>query len=67
MESYDFSRKTIVPFCTSGGNGIGSSADRLEELTDGAQWVEGERFSGGASRDEIVDWVNNLGLNIIAE
>ena len=26
MESYDFSGKTIVPFCTSGGSGIGSSA-----------------------------------------
>ena len=24
MESYDFSGKTIVPFCTSGGSGIGS-------------------------------------------
>lgn len=67
MESYDFSGKTIVPFCTSGGSGIGSSAEKLAELTDGAQWVEGERFSGSASRDEIIEWVNGLGLNITAE
>lgn len=67
MESYDFSGKTIVPFCTSGGSGIGSSAENLAELTDGAQWVEGERFSGSASRDEIIEWVNGLGLNITAE
>jgi len=26
VESYDFSGKTIVPFCTSGGSGVGSSA-----------------------------------------
>lgn len=62
MESYDFSGKTIVPFCTSGGSGIGSSAERLAELTEGAQWAEGERFSGSVSRDEIADWVNSLGL-----
>lgn len=67
MERYDFSGKTIVPFCTSGGSGIGSTAEKLAELTEGAQWVEGERFSGSASRDEIADWVNGLGLNITAE
>ena len=33
MESYDFSGKTIVPFCTSGGSGMGSSASNLEQLT----------------------------------
>lgn len=62
MESYDFSGKMIVPFCTSGGSGIGSSAERLAELTEGAQWADGERFGGSVSRDEISDWVNSLGL-----
>lgn len=62
MESYDFSGKMIVPFCTSGGSGIGSSAEKLAELTEGAQWAAGERFSGSVSRDEIADWVNSLGL-----
>lgn len=62
MESYDFSGKMIVPFCTSGGSGIGSSAERLAELTEGAQWADGERFGGSVSRDEIADWVNSLGL-----
>lgn len=62
MESYDFSGKMIVPFCTSGGSGIGSSAERLAELTEGAQLADGERFSGSVSRDEIADWVNSLGL-----
>lgn len=32
MESYDFSGKTIVPFCTSGGSGIGASARNLHDL-----------------------------------
>ncbi len=62
MESYDFSGKTIVPFCTSGGSGIGSSADNLEKLTSGAEWVSGQRFNGSESQDEVMEWVNGLGL-----
>lgn len=46
MESYDFFGKTIVPFCTSGGSGIGSSASNLEELANGATWLDGQRLNG---------------------
>lgn len=63
VESYDFSGKTIVPFCTSGGSGMGSSAANLEELTNGAQWIPGQRLSGSDSRDTVMEWVNGLGLN----
>ena len=51
MESYDFSGKTIVPFCTSGGSGIGSSASNLERLTSGATWLDGRRLNGSDSQD----------------
>ena len=67
VEKYDFSGKTIVPFCTSGGSGVGSSATNLEALTDGATWLDGTRLNGGSSHETIVDWVNGLGLNIKAE
>ena len=63
VESYDFSGKTIVPFCTSGGSGMGSSAVNLEELTNGAQWLSGQRLSGSDSQDTVMEWVNGLGLN----
>lgn len=63
MESYDFSGKTIVPFCTSGGSGIDSSAANLEQLTSGAQWLEGHRLNGSDSQDEVMEWVNSLGLD----
>lgn len=62
VESYDFSGKTIVPFCTSGGSGIGSSATNLEQLTNGAKWLEGQRLNGGDSQDTVMEWVNELGL-----
>ncbi len=67
VESYDFSDKTVVPFCTSGGSGIGSSASNLEKMTSGAEWLPGMRFSGSASRDSAAEWINGLGLNITAE
>lgn len=63
MESYDFAGKTIVPFCTSGGSGMGSSATNLEQLTSGAEWLEGQRLNGSDSQDEVMEWVNSLGLD----
>ena len=63
VESYDFSGKTIVPFCTSGGSGVGSSATNLEQLTDGADWLPGKRLNGSDSQDMVMEWVNGLGLD----
>lgn len=64
MESYDFSGKTIVPFCTSGGSGMGSSATNLEQLTSGANWLDGRRLNGSDSLDTVMEWVNGLGLSL---
>ncbi len=60
MESYDFSGKTIVPFCTSGGSGM--SSGQIEALAGSATVLSGKRFSGGVSESELADWVNGLGL-----
>lgn len=62
LESYDLSDKTIVPFCTSGSSGIGSSATNLHSLASSATWLDGQRFSGSASRSTVETWVNGLGL-----
>ena len=64
VESYDFSGKTIVPFCTSGGSDIGSSATSLEQLTNGATWLDGRRLNGSDSQDTVMEWVNSLDLNL---
>ena len=66
LETYDFDGKTIVPFCTSGSSGIGSSARNVEGLTSGAAWLDGQRFSGSASRDAVEQWVNGLGLELVS-
>ncbi|WP_155957652.1 flavodoxin [Eubacterium sp. 14-2] len=64
LESYDFSEKTIIPFCTSHSSGIGSSADNLHSLcSDSTEWLEGKRFAGETSRGTIEEWLRDTGLS----
>lgn len=62
LEQYDFAGKTIVPFCTSGSSGIGSSATALHALAPAANWLEGRRFSGSESREAIAAWLGEINL-----
>ena len=64
VEGYDFSGKTLVAFCTSGSSGFGSSDSALQSATAGAVWLDGHRFSAGASADDIMEWANSLGLDL---
>ncbi|MBD5520197.1 MAG: hypothetical protein HDR03_03075 [Lachnospiraceae bacterium] len=65
FESYDFSGKTIVPFCTSGGSGVGSSATNLHSsASDSAVWLDGTRLASSASQSDIEAWLGGLGLDI---
>ena len=64
VESYDFSGKTIVPLCTSGSSGIGSSDTNLHKLcAESVIWMPGERFAGGTSKETVADWLNSLELD----
>ena len=56
MESYDFAGKTVIPFATSGGSGLGDSAANMQKLAKGAKVVGGKRFSGNASAAELKAW-----------
>ena len=60
VESYDFGGITMIPFCTSGGSGIGRSGQNLAENAGSGNWLEGARFSGGASEDELRSWIEGL-------
>lgn len=63
VESYDFSGKTIVPVCTSGGSDIGQSGDYLKTITKGfVNWKDGKKFSSNASKEEIKSWFDGLGI-----
>lgn len=58
----DFSRKTVIPFCTSASSGIGDSGNLLEKMGGTGDWQEGQRFSSGASASDVNAWVESLGL-----
>jgi len=63
VENVDFSDKTVIPFCTSASSGIGSSGENLAELTDGATWLEGQRFSSNVEKSDVIEWINELAIN----
>ena len=60
MESGDFSGITVIPFCTSGGSGLGDSGKNLQILADGSKVVAGKRFSGTASESELKAWIEKI-------
>lgn len=65
LESYDWTGKTLVPFCTSGGSGFGRSLDRLPDSAPGATILEGLHVSGSSAADsgeEVAEWIAGLGL-----
>ena len=60
MESYDFSGKTIVPFCTSGGSGLGSTTQNLQALVKGAKIIEGKKLSFMTTEGSLKKWVDEI-------
>ncbi len=60
LESYDFTGKTIILFATSGGSGLGKTAQFLKESCPGAVIQEGKMMNGNPSVESLKEWVENL-------
>lgn len=60
VESYDFTGITLIPFCTSGGSGIGRSGQNLADNAGSGNWLNGQRFGGGVSETELQTWIDGL-------
>ena len=60
VEKYNFDGITVIPFCTSGSSGIGRSGSNMEELAGSGTWLQGERFSGSVSEEELKSWIEGL-------
>lgn len=60
LESYDFSGKTIVPFATSGGSGLGNTAETLQELVPGATVRPGKMLNGRPNNAELKKWAEQF-------
>ena len=63
VKNNDFTGKTVIPFATSASSGMGESGSLLAEMAGTGDWQEGQRFSSGASSDEVTEWANGLGIN----
>ena len=62
LESYDMAGKTIIPFATSGGSGMGKTNERLAPSCKGAKLLEGKVFSASTNADALKSWTQSLGL-----
>lgn len=62
LESYDFSDKTVIPFCTSGSSGISASEKNIADLVPIGEQLTGKRFSANASESEIEEWLKEINI-----
>ena len=63
VESYDFTGKTVIPFCTSASSGVGNSASNLASLAKGSgKWLSGYRFGAEATLADVKTWIAGLSL-----
>ena len=63
LERYDFSDKTVIPFCTSASSGIATSEKNIKALVPIGNQLEGRRFSSGATKEDVKAWYDTLPLN----
>ncbi len=59
LDTYDFTGKTIIPFCTSGSTGISGSVSNLRNYNSKLTIKDGQRFSSNDSDESIKNFVNN--------
>jgi len=65
LDSYDFSGKTIVPYCTHEGSGLGSSERDIIKLCPAAKVLSGLAIKGGTvcrADHDLANWLKRLDL-----
>ena len=59
LDTYDFTGKTIIPFCTSGSTGISGSVNDLRQYNNKLTIKDGKRFSIDDSDEVIKEFISN--------
>jgi flavodoxin len=65
LEAYDFSGKTIIPFCSHEGSGLGSGVSDIEKACPNSVILTGLEIRGskvGESKENITEWIDSLGI-----
>ena len=67
LESYDFSGKKIVPFCTHGGSGLSSTDQALTLACPNSQILNGFEIRGAIAQNQtneaktrVLNWLKNI-------
>ena len=60
VEKYSFEGITVIPFCTSSSSGIGRSGSNMEALAGTGTWLDGKRFGGNVSEEDLQSWIEGL-------
>ncbi len=63
LEEYDFSGKTIAPFCTNEGSGLGRSGSDIARLCPNATLLKGLAIRGsraGSAQEDVPEWLRGL-------
>jgi flavodoxin len=64
LEEYNLSGKTIIPFCTHGGSGLGSSEKDIAALCPRSRLLRSLAISGSSAslaQNQVSDWLADLG------
>lgn len=65
LESYDFSGKTIAPYCTNEGSGMGSSERDIKKICPKAKVLSGLAIRGGSvdrAEKDVMNWLRKIDL-----
>ena len=62
LESYDFTGKRIILFATSGGSGLGKTAEGVKKIVPGSKVENGRMLNGKVSEADVKAWVQSLNL-----
>lgn len=62
LESYDFSGKTVIPFATSGGSGLGKTAENFRKILGKNTTVKEGKLLNRTAEADLRSWLATLGL-----
>lgn len=60
LESYDLNGKTIIPFATSGGSGMGKTNEKLLPSCQGATLLQGKMLNGRLDAAALKEWAEKF-------
>lgn len=66
FDEYDFSGKTVIPFCTSGGSAFSDAIEEIKDMEPDADVLDGLHIGGSSvidAENRVNEWVAELGLS----